>query len=102
MINKGYSSRYLAAHNCNTSGFRAAYQFRGLLDSTSYIIVLEVPPRRKFLISCKLKNNKEEVRIRGSETTLALLTLGFNNAVKIDHVKTYKLFEVSRCRRPGY
>ena len=33
---KAYSSRYLAAHNCITSGFRAAFQFRGLLGSTSY------------------------------------------------------------------
>jgi hypothetical protein len=27
--------RYLAAHNCTTSGFRTAFQFQELLDSTS-------------------------------------------------------------------
>ena len=34
------------------------------------------PPSLKFLISCKRKNNKTEVRISGAETTLALLTVG--------------------------
>jgi len=36
MTHKGYSSRYLAVHNCSTSGFRAAFQFLELLGSTSY------------------------------------------------------------------
>jgi len=49
---------------------------------------LESPPRLKFLISYKRKNNKEEVRISGAETNLALLTVGFYNAVIIDPAKT--------------
>jgi hypothetical protein len=36
VVHKGYSSWYLAAHNCTTSGFHAAFIFRGLLGSTTY------------------------------------------------------------------
>ena len=36
MIYKGYISRYLAAHSCSTSGFRAVFQFRELLGSILY------------------------------------------------------------------
>jgi len=36
VVHKGYRSRYLVAHNCTTSGFHAAFQFRWLLGSTMY------------------------------------------------------------------
>jgi len=36
MVPKEYSSPNLAAHNCTTSGFRAAFLFRDLLGSTTY------------------------------------------------------------------
>ena len=36
-VHKGYSWRYLVAHNCTISSFRAAFQFRGLLVSTSCV-----------------------------------------------------------------
>jgi hypothetical protein len=36
LVHKGYSSRDLEAHNCNTSGFRAAFKFRDLLVCTTY------------------------------------------------------------------
>ena len=39
VVYKGYSTRYLAAHNCTTSGFGAAFQFRKLLGSTSYACI---------------------------------------------------------------
>ena len=38
VVHKGYCSRYLAAHNCTTSGFQASLQFRGLLGCSSYTI----------------------------------------------------------------
>jgi len=31
VVHKGYSSRHLAAHNCTTRGFLAAFQFQRLL-----------------------------------------------------------------------
>jgi len=34
-IHNGLSSTYLAAHNCTTSGFRAAFKFREILGSSS-------------------------------------------------------------------
>jgi len=38
VVHEGHSSRCLAAHNCPTSGFRAAFLFRGLFGlSTTYI-----------------------------------------------------------------
>jgi hypothetical protein len=45
MVHKGYNSRYLAAHNCTTSSFRAAFQFLGLLGapcivSLSFVFVV--------------------------------------------------------------
>ena len=39
VVNKGYSSRYLAACNCTTSSFHAAFQFRGF-GSTMYMCVM--------------------------------------------------------------
>jgi len=36
LVHKGYSLRYVAAHNCTTSGFRVTFKFWGLLGSTSY------------------------------------------------------------------
>jgi hypothetical protein len=36
LVHKGYSSRYLEAHNCTTSGIRAAFKFRELLGCTTY------------------------------------------------------------------
>jgi len=30
VVHEGYSSRYLVAHNCTTSGFHSAFLFRGL------------------------------------------------------------------------
>jgi len=36
VVHKGYISRNLSAHNCTTSGFRAAFQFHGILRSTTY------------------------------------------------------------------
>ena len=35
MIHKVQSSSYLAAHNCTTSGLRAAFQFREILGSSN-------------------------------------------------------------------
>jgi hypothetical protein len=40
LVHKGYSSRYLVTHNCNTSGFLAVFHFRGLLGITSYLQML--------------------------------------------------------------
>jgi hypothetical protein len=37
LFHKGYSSQYVAANNCTTSGFCMAFQFQGLLGSTSYV-----------------------------------------------------------------
>ena len=37
LIHRGYSSQYLAAQNCTTSIFFAAFKFWGLLGSTSCI-----------------------------------------------------------------
>jgi hypothetical protein len=36
LVHIGYSSRYLVAHKCTTSGFLAAFQFQGFLGSISY------------------------------------------------------------------
>jgi len=37
VVHKGYRLRHLVAHNCTTSGFRAAVLLRGLLGSIIYI-----------------------------------------------------------------
>jgi hypothetical protein len=36
LVHKGYSSRYLRAHNCTTGGFHAAFKFRELLGCITY------------------------------------------------------------------
>ena len=53
VIQKGYSSRYVAAHNCTTSGFRAAFLFWGLLRSTSCYI--RVKEERNILHTMKVR-----------------------------------------------
>ena len=40
VVHKGYSSRYLTAHNCTIGSFRAALQIQGLLSSTSYATMM--------------------------------------------------------------
>jgi len=39
VVHKGYSSRYLVAHNCTTSDFCTAFLFWGLLGSTTYSLL---------------------------------------------------------------
>jgi hypothetical protein len=57
LVHKGYSSRYLEAHNCTTSGFRAAFKFRKLLGCTTYVAIYtymcllragKAPPNKLF------------------------------------------------------
>jgi len=36
VVNKGYILRYLATYNSTTTGFCVAFQFRGLMSSTTY------------------------------------------------------------------
>jgi len=36
VVHKGYSLRYLVAHNCTTSGFHLVFLFRGLSGRTTY------------------------------------------------------------------
>ena len=59
VVNKGYSSRYLAAHNCSTSGLRAAFQFQELLGSTTYIpsVFVSIESNSSFSLSLYLGNH---------------------------------------------
>ena len=42
VVHKGSSLWYLAVHNCTTSSFHVAFQFQGLLSSTSYLTTCNV------------------------------------------------------------
>ena len=57
VVRKGYSSRYLAAHNCTTSGFRAAFQFQGILGSTSYATA----KMRTLLFTRNIRQKKKNI-----------------------------------------
>jgi len=88
MVQKGQSSRYLAAQNCTTSDCRAAFKFCGFLGSASL----------SLLLSCYMFRHCR--RLQGAYTKISWIHTALKQVKKHTYIHTYVVLYLCMASHP--